>query len=115
MLSKSSKRVPSDRLLSAISVFLCMGSLAVAQQPAPASSAQPTYGYVRFWNMLTGKAAPTLELLLSEDKSLTTAQPLNVTSNYSPIAPATYTFIVRKSGDKASVLRKQPVALHAST
>ena len=94
--------------------MLAVSTVARAQQASPPSGVQPV-GYVRFWNMLTSKGAPSLQLLSAEDKILTAAAPSNSGANYVSLAPGTYTFIVRKPGEPANPLRKQPVILRAGT
>ncbi len=98
-----------------MAVFLAAATLAHAQQPPPAATPLPALGYVRFWNMLSSKGAPTLQLLSAEDKPLTTAAPNNSGSNYLSLTPGTYTFIVRKPGDTANALKRQPVVLRGYT
>ncbi len=114
-MSKFSKSTRSNQFSAGALALLFAVTTVQAQQPSPASSTQPVTGYVRFWNMLAGKAAPTLQLLSAEDKLLTTAPPNNSGSNYVGIPPGSYTFIVRKPGDAVNPLKKLPVILRGNT
>ena len=115
-MCKSLKSARINRLLSPAAALLFLPALAAqAQQPSPSPSPRPAQAYVRFWNMLPGKDAPPLQLLSGENKLLTTAVGANYAAGYTPITPGTYTFEVRRAGDAANPLKKQPVILRGDT
>ena len=116
MMCKSLKSARINRLLPPVTALLFLAALTVrAQQPSPSPSPRPAQAYVRFWNMLPNKDAPSLQLFSGENKLLTTAVGSNYAASYNPIAPGTYTFEIRKAGDTANPLKKQPVILRGDT
>lgn len=116
MTFKSSKLIHSERWLGTLALCFAFTAASAQQPPAAAANQTPApAGYVRFWNMLTAKGSPSLQLLSSETSLLTVAAPSNSGSNYVSLPPATYTFIVRKVGDTVNPLKKVAVVLRVGT
>ena len=115
MTSKSSKSTLSDWLLLGAAALCLTPSAGHGQQASPSPSPKPALGYIRLWNMLPGKTAPSIQLLSGEDKVLTTASAYNYNAGYASVPPGTYTFVVRRAGDTANPLKKIPVLLRGDT
>ena len=101
-----------------LSMVLGIALNAQAQLPTPTSNINPSKpkpAYVRFWNMLPGKPTDTLELLLTENRTLTTEAPGNFYADYAAVPPGTYTFIIRRPADQTHPLKRLPLNLPAGT
>ena len=119
-----SPRPPGLTVAFAAALVMCGMSLGLAQRPTPPPPPPPAapatpgptpkpQAYVRFWNMLIGPNAPSLQLLQSENQPMTTALPGNYFAGYLAVDPAVYTFIVCRSNDPTAVLKRMPITLRA--